>query len=170
GFLRETSASAASPPVSYSSLNLRAHSCASPQAAMSPINFSRRTVLRNTMRPAASTPCTVNADFARSTPTVVISFMTSPPGSDWTDEIQSWHLDAVSRLGKSLLFVRPGAQRRQSFCPNLRRDRLVKISTWWLLTTLSMTTLMATACGDPYSPSTGASSEHDNLVGAWRSQ
>ena len=54
----------------------------SPQAAMSPVNFSRRTVLRNTMRPAASTPCTVNTDFARSTPTVVISFMTSPPGSD----------------------------------------------------------------------------------------
>ena len=46
----------------------------------------------------------------------------------------------------------------------------MKISTWWLLTTLSMTTLMATACGDAYSPSTGASSEHDNLVGAWRSQ
>jgi hypothetical protein len=45
----------------------------------------------------------------------------------------------------------------------------VKTSISWMFTTLSMM-LMATACGDAYSPSTGESSERDNLVGAWRSE
>lgn len=62
--------------------NWRAHWCAPPHASMpikhggnaatSSISFSRRTVLRSTVCPIRSTPCTVNTDFARSIPTVVI--------------------------------------------------------------------------------------------------
>jgi len=44
----------------------------------------------------------------------------------------------------------------------------VKTSISWMFTALAMM-LMATACDDAYSPSTGESSERDNLVGAWRS-
>ena len=52
-------------------------------------------------------------------------------------------------------------------CPQTAKDCLVKTSTWWLSTTVL---LIATACGDVRSPSTGEPSERDSLVGAWRSQ
>jgi len=53
-----------------------------PVAATSSICWSRRTALRRTVRPLASTPCRENTDFARSSPTVVILSTTSPPASD----------------------------------------------------------------------------------------
>ena len=42
-------------------------------------HVSRRTVLRQTVRPFAFTACNENTDFARSMPMVVICSMTSPP-------------------------------------------------------------------------------------------
>ena len=45
----------------------------------------------------------------------------------------------------------------------------MKTSRWWVLATFSIL-LLAPACGDPPSPSTDASLERDNLVGAWRSK